>query len=79
MSEETVSEGYVKAFQRNLTMMATADADIDSTEDPSLSTDSEIEEYATLPAGQNENSHIGSRHASENVSRDNDSIAENVT
>ena len=34
-------------------MMATADADTDSTEDPSSSTDSEFEEYATTPAGRN--------------------------
>ena len=42
------------AFQPILTPMATADADIDSTEDPSSSTDSEFEEYATPPAGRNE-------------------------
>ena len=52
-SEETVSEVCVKAFQPNLTAMATADSDIDSTEDLSSSTDSEFEEYATPPAGRN--------------------------
>ena len=50
-TEETASEVYVKAFQPKLTMMATADVNIDSKEDPSLSTNSEFEEYATPPAG----------------------------
>ena len=87
-SEETVSEVYVyKAFQPNLTTMATADADIDSTEDPSSPTDSEFEEYATPPAGRNEIQPYqfepiverDEDSASENVSRDDDSIAENVS
>ena len=77
----------LKAFQPNLTTMATADADIDSTEDPSSSTDSEFEEYATPPAGRNEiqpyrfepTIERDEDSASENVSRHDDSIAENAT
>ena len=84
-SEETVGEVYVKAFQPNLTTMATADAD--STKDPSSSTDSEFEEYTTPPARRNEiqpyrfESAVENDEdsASENVSRDDDRIAENVT
>ena len=67
-------------------MMATADADINSTEDPSSSTDSEFEEYATPPAGRNKiqpyrfepTVERDEDSASENVSRDDDSIAENA-
>ena len=67
--------------------MVTADADIDSTEDPSSSTDSEFEEYATPPAGWNEMQPYRFRptlerdedSASENVTRDDGSGAENVS
>ena len=67
--------------------MATADANIDSTEDPSSSTDSEFEEYTTPPPGRNEMQPYrfeptverDEDSASENISRDNDSIAENAT
>ena len=86
-TEETVIQVYVKAFQPNMMTMGTADADIDSMEDPSSSTDSEFEEYVTPPAGRNEIQPYRLEStveriedsASENVSRDNDSIAENVT
>ena len=77
----------LKAFQPKLTMMATADADIDSTEDLSSSTDSEFEEYATPPAGRNKIQPYRFKptverdedSTSETVSRDDDSIAENAT
>ena len=67
--------------------MATADAGIDSTEDPSSSTDSQFEEYATPPAGRNEMQPYrfeptverDEDSASEKVSRDDDSIAQNAT
>ena len=75
-SEETVSEVYVKAFQPNLTTMAAADADVNSTEDSSSSTDSEFEEYTTPPAGQNE---IQPYRFEPTVERDEDSTSENVS
>ncbi len=67
---------YMKVFQPNLTTMATADLDIDSTEDPSSSTDSEFEEYMAPPAGRNK---IQPYRFEPTVERDDDSIAENVS
>ena len=67
---------YIKVFQPNLTTMATADSDIDSTEDPSSSTDSEFEEYMAPPAGRN---NIQPYRFEPTVERDDDSIAENVS
>ena len=75
-SEGTVREVYVKAFQPNSTMMVTTDADINNMEDPSLSTDSEFEEYATPPAGRNE---IQQYQFEPTVERDEDSTSENVS
>ena len=57
-------------------IMATADADINSTEDPSSSTDSEFEEYATPPARQNE---IQPHWFEPTVEREEDSTSENVS
>ena len=48
---------YVKEWrdcERGIHKSISADADINSTEDPSSSTNSEFEEYATPPAGRNE-------------------------
>ena len=69
------SKSEEHAFQPIL-MMATADSDIDSTEDPSSSTDSEFEEYATPPFGRNE---IQPYRFEPTVERDEDSASENVS
>ena len=67
--------------------MASTNADIDSTDTPSSSTDSEFEEYALPPAEQSEiqpyqfepTVERGEEGASENDSRDDDSGSENIS
>ena len=86
-SEEAVRE--VGKFPADFRTMASMNADINSTDTPSSSTDSEFEEYALPSAKQNEiqpyrfepTVERSEEGASENVSRDDDvdSGAENIS